>query len=495
MSATDRLATLGRTGALALLLATLLVTSMPVGAQSAAPKINYDAGPNPYVHEDGLTIAEYNRTAMDGLEYYDDDGEVADLPAHVNESEETPYHFAFSSVDDGDLHAFPRAQDESVVEDVANWSTSGASVSDSSTSAEGVTISGSADGDTASYALDSALDDADKRVLLSVVDVDSLGSGASVEVRAVDSDGDYKALMVDPSGNASHAGVMANETGVGIVGQQKLADIPVAGSGDGSLDEIAEIEVAFVGGSGEITMTGHDAEKKGTIDLGDVRRDDDGDGEDETVTLTEISSPGAVALTDLDSMGSWADDSTIYGLTVRNVIYSSADLNQSQVVANFTDAPNYGNYPSKLDFHSRLSVPTAIDLTHSGLELRAEQKFVSDRYNVVELADGVDDETALTNVSDSEFTGLSDTFSSQGGEHVLDSTISPGDNLQFHVTVLLLADEVTDLQDTSGATGGPVGGSGGLLSTMWGKVAATFAAVGGFVKGLPILNRLFGGGS
>jgi len=46
-----------------------------------------------------------------------------------------------------------------------------------------------------------------------------------------------------------------------------------------------------------------------------------------------------------------------------------------------------------------------------------------------------------------------------------------------------------------GASGGPVSESGGILSTLWGKVAATFTGVVTVVKGIPVLGRLFGGGS
>ncbi|MCO8254542.1 hypothetical protein NKF26_12085 [Haladaptatus sp. AB618] len=454
---------------LSVLLIVLLATSTLIGAVGATGNaaINYDAGPNPYIEEQTLTVATHNMSTMGPLDYSNDDGEVTTLPAHLNSSVKNQFSVRFDKVSDDAFTQFPRDTNKSAVLDQGDWTTSGLTVSEANTDVEGINFAGT--NGTATYS-DLDLDDANKRVLLAVGTINSIDAGASVEIRAVDADGDYKA-------------VTWNETGSGIVTQQKLADATLQGSGDGQLDTVTKIVVATVNGDADVSLVGLDAERKSKLVLGTTWMDEDDDGSKESVTRYE-SDGGAVDLTTLDSMGAWTDDAMIHDLEIHGVIYAAADVASDDVSANFSDADNFASYPTKLDDRVRLKVPVAIDLTHSGLALNAEQKYVNQRYVGVKLVEGVSDDTKLSNVSQNKFSDVTSKYNAIGETHELDATISPGTGYVFHATILLQSDDVRKLKDvsSSNAAGGPVGSSGGILSSIWTWIGTIAASVFGFFK-------------
>jgi hypothetical protein len=440
------------------------VLAMPVMAGNNA--LNYDAGPSIYIEEGTLTKAQHNMSTMGALDYSDDNGDITELDAHLNESKNNSFRINFAKVSDDDLRKFPRSSNVSAVADESEWSASGVTVSDASGDVEGLTVSGN--NGTATFS-NVSLSDADKRVLLSSLSVNSIDSGATVSINAVDADGDRK-------------GVTLNESANGIVVQQKLADLNVSGTGDGSMDQIDSIEVSIDGGNADVTIVGLDAERKSKIDLAETMTDEDGDGDVESVELTNVSDGGAVAVDDLGSMAPMFDDATIYDFSVKGVQYGIEDVASPDVSVNFSSADEY-SYPSKLDLHVRLDVPSAIDLTHSDLALKAEQAFVSERYVVAEIEEDVSDDEDLTNVSDSA-TDVTDTFAKKGAVHTLDSTVSTGSNYDAHLKILLQDDEVRELQDTgNGAAGsGPMGTSGGILDSIWTWIAGAVGSIFAFFR-------------
>ncbi|WP_231183508.1 hypothetical protein [Haladaptatus sp. DYF46] len=449
---------------LGVLLIVLLASSTVVGAVGNTA-INYDAGPNPFIEEQMLTKATHNMSNMGALDYSNDDGDIVALPAHLNSSVESQFGVRFDKVSDDALTEFPRDTNKSAVLDQGDWTTSGLTVSETNTDVEGINFAGSSG--TATYS-DLSLDDANKRVLLVVGNVNSIDAGASVQFRAVDADGDYKA-------------VTWNQTGSGIVTQQKLAGASIAGSGDGSLDTITKLVVATQNGSADVSLVGLDAERKSKLVLGTTLQENDSDDETESVTRYETDG-GVVELTTLDSMGDWSADAVVHDLEINGVIYSAEDAKNDDVSVEFSNADNYASYPTKLDMHVRLEIPAAIDLTHQGLTLNAEQKYVNQRYVGVKLAEGVADDTKLSNVSESKYSDVTNNYNAVSETHELDATISPGSGYVFHATILLQSDDVRKLKDTSGSGSGPVGTSGGILSSIWTWVTAAVATVFGFFR-------------
>lgn len=90
-----------------------------------------------------MTIAQHDRGEMTSeLQYFDDSGEIATLPATVNSSQDTPYTFRADQIDSDAFTQFPRDKNVSAI-DATEWSTtSGASSSMTISQTDGATASG-----------------------------------------------------------------------------------------------------------------------------------------------------------------------------------------------------------------------------------------------------------------------------------------------------------------------------------------------------------------
>ncbi|WP_254841143.1 hypothetical protein [Natronomonas marina] len=485
-----------------------------LAAAGSGPDINYessDASPA-YIHEDTLTIAEYDRGEMalsaDNIEYESDDGDVEQLPAHYNDSQDEPVQVRFDRVDEDSLHQFPRVSGESENAhtwlNASNWSTtSGAGSSMTVTDDDGDTASGvpavSFDGsvastETANATLSNGINissDADKRFLTVFFAVDTLKSASNITIEVHDSDGDYKAMEIAPGASNSSTNIGATTTGEGYVYQERLSDLSFKGSsGDDTWDEIQSVRVSVQEANGEVTITGLDVARKSEIELGETMRDTDGDGENETETVTQINGThyeGYVNLTALDTMGSEFDDAAVHELKINDVWYSESDLaDEEDWNASFEAADNY-SYDRKLDKQVRLVVPSAIDLSHGTLELRMHQGLVDDRYAEVRYATDTGD-TEFGNVSDSDYTETSSSFTSRG-DYVTLTTVNADENAIVDATILLQPSEEENLMSAGAGGGAPMGeGGGGIFSSIQGTI---MAAVGALL-GLLGLSRLSG---
>jgi hypothetical protein len=473
-----------------------MMVSAPAAA--ATPMLNFDddRAPNPTITEDVVTISKHDVGEMDGpLDYYDDEGEVASLPATYNMSQDTPVGVRFDKVAASAFNQFPRIDGENGNSanwtDSTHWTTNAdASVTDADTAdLERVEVDLTAAGGNATLAKNvSITSDAEKRVLMFVGSVDALGGSTEVQVRAVDGDGDYRYANISSSAMGKASGTIANKTGNGFVFQERLSDLPMAGSGDSTMDGIQRIEIVATGGSGTMTITGLDVDRKSTIDIAEIERDTDGDGEDETVVFEDYWEGGTAKLTGLDTLGETFDSAEIMDLEVYDVHYRLADLtDESEYMVEFSSADEY-SYPEQVELYADLEVPSAIDLTHGSLSLDFSQGLPGERYVVAEVAEDVDSAEPFGNLSDDDYTNVVSSIDEQGAEHVLDASVSADQTYRVHMTILLQSEEVDDLQ-SSGMSGGPLGGGGGFFSTIYGQIAGLVAAVAGAIG----LNRLRGG--
>ena len=484
------------------------LVAMSAPAAAAAPALNFqsDTTPNPTISEDELVVHEHDLGDMSSpLEYYDDAGEIATLPATVNDSQTTPVGVRFDQIDTEAYDLFPRIDGEdgnaATWTKTGNWSTSSgssSSMSVSDASADGVEkvgLSASvAAGETATATFGanvSISEDPNKRVLMFVGNVDTLADDSTVEIRAVDGDGDYRAAEVNASAVASDDDVIANDTGNGFVFQQRLSDLPLAGSGDGTLDSIQQVDIVAADGNADVTVAGLDLDKKGTFDLAEIERDTDDDGEMEATTPTDYYEGGVANLTGLSTFGDTFDDAVINDLRVYDVQYRFADLTDSdEHSVNFSSADDY-SYPQKLELFADLEVPTAIDISHGSLSLEFDQGIPTERYVTFRVAEGVDSAEAFGNVSDSAYTDETSALSGQDTTATLVDSASGDTTYRVHLVVLLQSEEVDDMQ-SSGAGMGPTGSSGGgFFGTLFGKVTS----IVGTVLGAAGISRYAGGGS
>ncbi|WP_049934666.1 hypothetical protein [Haloplanus natans] len=420
------------------------------------------------------------------LTYEADDGSQAQLPGTLNESVNNTYQYQATDLEAAALGEFPR-KDESNNSasglDASEWTASGASVTDTEPAAgvEAIGVSASAAGDSASYSNFSVSSDEPNRYLQLVLDVNSLASGAEVQIEVVDSDGDYKQAIVN--GSASMAeDVIATGTGEGYVYQRQLGKMATNTAGDGTFDNIEKVRIEFVGGTADLTITGMNVEKMTTWSFGERKVDTDDDDGLETETVTEHKETGAIAIDDLSTIGDALDEGAIHDLTMP-VKFRTSDVGGSDVQVNFTAADGYPSFSDRASLYYRLELPSAYDLSYADAELVAETELPSNRYLAVEYAEGVSD-TEFTDIS--TWSDETSQFDNEGDKVSLDTTIQPGQKIAIHAKYLVTGDERSAIE-SSGVVGGPIGDSGGGFFSnlpLIGGIAAAIGAVIGRLKGL-----------
>jgi hypothetical protein len=491
-----------RAGALGLaLLFVLSVVAPAAAAGEGNTAINYgsDHADDVWIEEDQATIAVHDRAEFDsGLNYWDDSGERAMLPAELNESKNNTYEFRADALDDDDLRSFPRANDSDRTVDADEWTKDASGTAGSLTvtnvtphdGVEAVEIStssqSSGDRATFTYALDEHLDDPAKRTIFVIANVDTLDTDAVVDIEAVDADGDYKEAEINGSQDSDRVDVVANGTAEGVLYQSKLSDLSTnTTAGDGSFDEVAEVRVNISDADAAVQFTSLDVGRKTNVSIA-TKTMDDGD----TETIEQNADGGWIATDSLDTLPAMLDDARINDLRVKGIQYGIEDVESGDVSAQYPSADAYPNFNAKLDYYARIKVPAPIDVTHSGLELRAEQGLVTERYNAYEYAEGVGD-TEFSDISSSSWTDETDNLEGDEEEITLDDTISTGEEIAIHFKPLLLEDEESDLKKTgTGGGGGFWGGSGG---GPLGTLVNTVAAGATFLAGLLGIRRYFGG--
>lgn len=515
-----RLAQQGGVALIAVLLATSMVAPAVVADHTAAPtddeQINYSAGtaPHVYAHADTVEIGEHDRSAMDSvLTYYDDNGDqqsLADAGAEMNDSLTAPVGVNFSKVDDIRYRTFPRLSSEDG--NGANWTNAGNWTTSSSTDGSITVSEGTVDGADvdsvtfdvtdasgsttvdnaeATYSRVDITTDATKRVAQVGANVQVDGSDAKAYIKYEDSDGDYVRFAVNTSSSAdptANETLLTNKTDAeAVIAQEKVSDLTVKGTGDGSMSEIQKVSVRVEGTNADATVELFwlDAGSKSTADLAEVERDTDGDGTQETTYIEDKWRGGVASTTGLGTLPDWASDATVYDLQIDDVSFPIESVADEHNNISLGEHPTYEG--GELDAYWRHEVPAQIDLSYTNLTLLAEQTAPSDRYQTVEYGTAVGS-TNFTNVS---YTGATSTFTDgqQGDTHILVSNLNAGEEWAIHVEQAATQDERDALTNLA-AAGGPTGKSGGgIFSTFFGKVLGVIGTLAGALG----LNRLRGG--
>jgi hypothetical protein len=495
-----------------LLLVGLMAISMVAMPAMAASSFNPDAtaGQNPYISTD-VTVSNFDRSTMSPGEYEDDSGDVTSLPATVNQSSDVddlgvgtvnPYSFVASDIDFDDGSAFPHAEDNvSAVNNESKWTTDAANggsitVSDSSTAAgvEALEVSTSSqtssDYVTATFSDVSITSDVEKRYLQTIIDVDSLDSGATVELRPTDADGDYVSAEINSSASASDSDVIGTATGEGYVLQQQVGDMTVAGSGDGTMDEIDSVEINVTDADATIRLAALNVDKTSEWSFGDERNDDNNDDEFETDSIKDVSTAGQIDIYNIDSMGPTFDNAEINDLEMP-MNFRAQDLEDDdtdRVNVTFSAATDYPSFENKQTAYYRLKLPSAYDLTYSNAVLRQDFDLPDSRFQDLEIVEGASD-TEFADLSG--WTDKSDSVSS-GDDVILDDTIQPGTEIAFKSVTLVTDDERTAIENVGGVVG-PAGGSDGIIGGVTGFFGTLWGKLTGVLGGGALASRIFGG--
>lgn len=479
---------------IALVLAGTMLLSVAGGAAIAQSvddpqEIDYESDATPNVAIETTVTVDEVEPGWGPTEYEGNNGELQELPAHVNDSVENPASLVATHINEEEFTAFPNAGEE----DSASWVDSSEWSADSSLQVTETTTAPSVDalnfatdgsmtaGDSASATFEnvSINSDEERRYLQLAADVNTLGNDSSVEVRITDEDGDYKRVLIDGENSSDEKDVLASSEVDGAVSQVQLGELEthnVTGS-DGTFNNIDSVDVVANDGEADVSFALMNAERMSTYTFGEQRYDSDGDGEmDDTRTITEPQ--GEYAVTGIDTLGSTFDDATF-----RNVDYeltfSASDLedaNDAQV--EFAEAESYPSFDWFGTHSYRLSLPDAYALSYSGSELVFTGDLPEDRYQVVQVAEGVGD-TEFANVTG--WTSYTDQVVT--GERVmLSNTVDSGEEIAVQTEALITDSEKNDIESpSSGGAMGPTGGSddGGFFSFLFSIPGMIVSTVGG----------------
>jgi hypothetical protein len=484
--------TIKRSGFAALIALTVLMSMVatPVAAAGGIGWGDDAKTPNPSI-ETEVTVDEWNGADFDSaLEYYDDAGDPAELPASLNESNDNPVTLTATAIDFDQRDEFPRNDDEeensASALDADEWTTSGVTVSSSTTAAgvDALNIAGTASGDSATYS-NFTVEDGEKSYVTIAADINSASGTPTLQL--TDGDGDYvEVTLYDSAANAGDDDVLANSTGDGKVLQHQVGDLEVQGSGDGSFDATEEITVS---GDVDADISVLDAERTRELTFGE-RLEDTDDDELETVTITEPR--GSYSVSGMDTLDAVISDATVFDVTA-DASFSAANLrDDGDVSAEFGTSDDYPQWDQLGELAFRLELPTAFDLSYASPELVDEPTLPGERYKDVQIAEGTDD-TEFSEID--SYTSVASSY--DGSEEIsLDSTVSTGTSYVVTYDVVLTNGEVSAIQDaaSSGGAGVMASSGGGFLSGIWSFVTQPFGAIVSALGGISLYG-LFRGGS
>lgn len=494
----------------AALVAVLIVSAGMVGGVSAQtveePNYSSDMVGDQFIDEDRLDIAAWNASEMDSVKMaYDDAGEAQPLPIEFNDSEDASANqiaYALDNVEVDDFGIFPRkdveTDNEASALDASEWTTDESSTAGSGTVSDVTTAAGvdaveiatssQTAGDTfvASYSNFSIDTDAPKRVAMIGVNVDVLETDTEATIAFVDSDGDTKELLINSSLSAGADDVIANQTGDGYFTQEKLADLPTEGSGDGTLDGIEHMNVTVTDGNVDADVFMSDVEKKGEITLGEEKVDTDDDDELETETFSEVITPGEIEVHSIDSLPPMFDDAIIHDLGLLEVQWTSSAREATHNRVTYSDAEAYGGYETQGEYYTRLEIYSWIDLTHHNPVLKAEQPLVTERYKRFAYVEDAGDDTDFDELE--SFTDVVGSLQGEGETFTVDDSIQPGQAYVLTKTVVYQKGELQEVQQpdetvdegSSGFWGGNNPISGFLNWAIAGMGAVATAVLGLF---------------
>ena len=487
-------------GVLAIALALLMITAPAATASNSVVNYDSDVAPLPWVSEE-ITIEAHDMSASSPLAYEADDGSDAMIHGRINESVDNPVSYVPTDVEFDAADTFPHDKDSvAAVDNASEWSkdVSGSAGSATISSAEtapnvdaiqfSTSSQTSSDVATFSFTNFSVTSDVSKRYVQAMLDVSTLDSGATVELRVVDGDGDYYTAEINAS-RSSGEDLIGNATGEGLVYQRQIGKMSLTSAGDGSFGDIEEVEVAVLDGDADVSVSALTVEKMSMWKLGTKAVDNDDDDELEDVEVFEKKTGGAQSVKSRASIGTTFDSAVIHGLML-DIEKQPQDLEASSVMLeSATTGQKYPSYHGTVTVYYRFELKDAYDLSHSNAVLLDNQTMPSDRLLSVEMAEGVSDDTAFNDVE--SWTDLTPSYTSEGTEMTVDDTLQPGSDIVIKYKMKLTEDEWNAIQNT-GSGGGGFWSGGGFLGGFMNWIAA---GVGTIVASLGVAKWVGGGNS
>ena len=478
--------------------------SVSAQEEGSVPNFSGEYTPIPKVVGTRISVEEHS-PEMGQLDYVDNDGNVKSLteefgavlePDPENDGEgHNPVTFDASMIDSAEYTAFPRgvtrtnADDEE--EDVSaldaqEWTTDESNTTGSITVSDAedalsVSTAGQTSGDTATATFSNfTIDSGEQRKMLQLVlDVDTLESGAVVDVEVVDAGGASVVSTIDPSADAAADATIATEQASGVVHQVEIGAL----SGGADLDTLEEIVVSVSEANAAVTLHGLNLEldTEWTFGTREVY-----DSENDEVTEESLLEPtGRTGIVSLTSLTNQFTDATIAGVEY-DVELRSAEAPASNWEVEVTDVDR-GSYESRFKMVGGLELPGGlyeVEVAQPGT-LVDEVRHPDDVYQTVEYAHDQPELPVLDDVEDISWTDATTVL--EGGdmeaEVTLSETVSAGDTIGLHYIITESEELVSSMVGSTGGGGGPAlsSGDGGIMSNLWAWVAALgTGAIGAF---------------
>ena len=479
-----------------------------VAAQSTG--INFSS---PYAHESVLsattTFAKVDFGAgMSELEYEDDSGTVRDLssthgvrvaprpepPEDGSPVAHNPVAYPLRDVESDEFTAFPRETFELDTDgnpdtsapvnwtDSTNWTT-GTNMSIVEGSGDAVLFSGTDDSATFAHPEWSITEDERRHQMLVVLDVVSLGTGATVEVRASDSTGTNPSAVatIDDAGDPSAEDVIATSVGDGYLFQAPLGDLE---PGVASIDNVEVV----VTGTAEVRLHALNLDRTSPLSFGTrefVETDDDGNESLATEEVLDHNSGGPVEIMSLDTVDAALGDSTLRDVVV-DVEQRARDLPSEFVASERSDTPTGYDYEDRFTLGFTHKLPAAYDLDHNVTDVSLRGAVSSSRYFAVGYSTPSTEPDDATGYQDLTLTDVSSQLNPtvEDPETQLVASIIPSDGIDVVIDLALTPDETRDL--TSAGMGGfalasSSSGDSGPLSGVRSLILVIASVIGGAI--------------
>ncbi|UWG47037.1 hypothetical protein HSRCO_0743 [Halanaeroarchaeum sp. HSR-CO] len=500
-----------KTGATAVATAaTIGVGAGTVGASSALD-VDGEYVQAPFLRG-SVTVATHE-PEFNPLQFVNDSGEpssLADYGAEIapREDDETPHNpvtLTAAHFDAADYYAFPREEqyDESgdgdaetdvTALDPTHWTVdeSGSAgtmtVAETTSPADGpglqVSTSSQTSGDVAIASFDSSYleitSGEDRKLLQLVLDANTVEAGVTVAFRVTDEDGDTREAVIDPAGDDTNADVIATATASGLVYQVPMGELPITANGDGTFNNLQELEIEIADANADVSIYGLNLERESEWVYG-VEEYTNSDDELDTQEITEPS--GSFSITGLDTIASPLDAAKIADVEY-DVELVASKLPEDMLEYEWKEAERY-DHPYRFQAVYNFEAITAYDLSWTLAGLYDEVLFPSTRFVEAGIVTGQSEAVALADVQDDEvtLTSRTDTYANAAidEEVELATAIQAGDFDSVFVDILYTEDEQSAAESTAAAAG-PIGGSsGGWTDYLFSLPGMAISAVVGYL--------------
>jgi hypothetical protein len=252
--------------------------------------------------------------------------------------------------------------------------------------------------------------------------------------------------------------------------------------GDGTFNNIEKVQFVVNDGDFEGHISVLNVERLSKYDFGTTALDEDSDDELEDVEQTEKKTPGALAVTDIQTLGDAFSKAQVKGVDVW-ADQRAEDLPAENVHVVTKETGNtYPNFAGTATIYYRFELQTAYDTGFASPVLTDNQSVTSERILSVELAEGVSDDTEMANAT---YTDVTDLYGTKGTNVTLDDTVEPGSDLVVKFTYKLQEDTLSNIGTSAGGGAGfheDTGFIGGFLNWLVAGLAGIGAAIAGISR-------------